>query len=160
MWVIAGVLIGLALAAVLAGFHVGPHAHVVAGALGIVAAVWLVVMVVEGQSTSTLVALLAATLIVSAGAIAIGWYGLSGRGTIAYHPERIEGAEGVAVNDLAPEGLVRVRGEQWSATSVNGTARAGTRVQVLRVSGLRLEVWAEEPDLHLLSSAGGGTGAP
>jgi len=160
MWIVAGVLIGLALAAVLAGFHVGPHAHAVAGVLGVVAAVWLLVMVVQGQTTSTLIALLAATLIVSAGAIAIGWYGLKGRGTVAYHPERIEGAEGIAVNDLAPEGLVRVRGEQWSATSVNGIARAGTRVQVLRVSGLRLEVWAEEPDLHPVGANGGGAGAP
>jgi len=155
MWIVAGVLIGLALAAVLAGFHAGPHVHVVAGALGIVAAVWLLVMVVQGQTTSTLVALLVAVLMVSAGAAAIGWYGLTGRGTVAYHPERIEGAEGVAVNDLAPDGLVRVRGEQLSATSVNGIARAGTRVQVLRVTGLRLEVWAEEPDLHQISATGG-----
>lgn len=155
MWVLAGVLIGLALAAAVAGFHVGPHLHVAAGILGIVASVWLLVMVIQGQSTSTLLALLVAVLMVSAGAVAIGWYGLTGRGTIAYHPERIEGAEGVAVNDLAPDGLVRVRGEQWSATSVNGIARAGTRIQVLRVTGLRLEVWAEEPDLHQISATGG-----
>jgi len=159
VWVVAGILIGLALATALAGFHVGPHLHVAAGVIGMVAAAWLVVMVVHGQSQATLWALLVAMLVVSAGAVSVGWYGLSGRGTIAYHPEMIEGAEGVAVVDLAPEGLVRVRGEQWSATSVNGTARAGTRVQVLRVSGLRLEVWAEEPDVHPLVLDEGGSGA-
>ncbi len=159
MWVLAGVLIGLALAAALAGFHLGPHVHVAAGVVGVVAAIWLLVMVIQGQSTATLWALLIAMLIVAAGAVAIGWYGLKARGTITYHPERVEGAEGVAVVDLDPDGLVRVRGEQWSATSVNGIARAGTRVQVLRVSGLRLEVWAEEPDLHATGTAGNGAGA-
>ena len=48
---------------------------------------------------------------------------------------------------LREVGLVRVRGEQWHATSVNGTARAGTRVQVLRRTGLHLEVWAEQPEV-------------
>ncbi len=158
MWVLAGVLIGLALAAAVAGFHLGPHVHVAAGIVGVVAAVWLLVMVVQGQSTATLWALLVAMLIVAAGAAVIGWYGLRGSGTIAYHPERVEGAEGVAVVDLDPDGLVRVRGEQWSATSVNGIARAGTRVQVLRLTGLRLEVWAEEPDLHITAAGGSGPG--
>ncbi len=159
MWIIAGILIGLALVAVIAGFHLGPHLHVAAGVAGVVAAIWLMIMVVQGQSTATLWALLVATLIVAAGAVAIGWYGLKARGTVAYHPERVEGAEGVAVVDLDPDGLVRVRGEQWSATSVNGIARAGTRVQVLRVTGLRLEVWAEEPDLTSIGPAGNGAGA-
>ena len=158
MWVLAGVLIGLALAAAVAGFHLGPHVHVAAGIVGVVAAVWLLVMVIQGQSTVTLWALLVAMLIVAAGAVAIGWYGLRGSGTIAYHPERVEGAEGVAVVDLDPDGLVRVRGEQWSATSVNGIARAGTRVQVLRLTGLRLEVWAEEPDLRVTAAGGNGSG--
>jgi membrane-bound serine protease (ClpP class) len=148
MWIAAGVLIGLVVIASLAGFHLGPHVHFAAGVLGIVAAAWLVMMLIQGRSASAVWALLAAVLVVSAAAVAVGWVGLSGRGTVAYHPERIEGAEGIAVNDLAPDGLVRVRGEQWSATSVNGTARAGTRVQVLRVSGLRLDVWAEEPEVH------------
>ena len=56
----------------------------------------------------------------------------------------LEGAEGVALSDLAPEGIVRVRGEQWTAVSVNGTVPKGTRVQVLRTSGVHLEVWGED----------------
>lgn len=62
---------------------------------------------------------------------------------------QLEGAEGVAVTDLTPDGIVRVRGEQWSATCVNGSVAAGSPVQVLS-SGVRLEVWGEHPDrLHL-----------
>ena len=61
-------------------------------------------------------------------------------------PPSLEGAEGVAVGDLTPEGIVRVRGEEWSAVSVNGDVRAGCRVQVLRALGVHLEVWGEESE--------------
>jgi len=40
-----------------------------------------------------------------------------------------------------------VDGEEWSAVCVNGRAAAGTAVQVLRVTGVRLEVWAEHAEL-------------
>jgi len=55
-----------------------------------------------------------------------------------------DGAEGVAVGNLDPEGIVRVNGENWSAVAVNGPVRAGTPVQVVRVSGVRLEIWGDE----------------
>jgi membrane protein implicated in regulation of membrane protease activity len=155
MW-IAGILLGLVVLAFVVGAHLGPHVHIGAGVLGLVVAVWLVYMVVDGRSTVGLWALLGVVLVVSAGALVIAWYGLSGRGTVDYHPFRMEAAEGVALGDLAPDGLVRVRGEQWHATSVNGIARAGTRVQVLRVSGLHLEVWAEEPEVQAAGGEAGG----
>ena len=43
MWIIAGVLLGLVVLASLVGFHSGPHAHVAAGVVGVLAAAWLVV---------------------------------------------------------------------------------------------------------------------
>ena len=144
MWVIAGVLLGLVVLTSLVGFHSGPHAHVVAGGIGVLAAAWLIVMAVDGRSAPILWALLSADLVVSAGVGVMAWYGLSGRATAGHRVVSLEGAEGVAVSDLAPEGIVRVRGEQWSAVSVNGTVRAGTQVQVLRTSGIHLEVWGED----------------
>jgi membrane-bound ClpP family serine protease len=143
MWIIAGVLLGLVVLASLVGFHSGPHTHVVAGVIGVLAATWFVFMAVDGRSAPILWALLSADLVVSAGVGAMAWYGLSGRGTAGLHLSSHEGQEGVAVSDLAPEGIVRVHGEQWSAVSVNGTVRAGTRVQVLRAVGVHLEVWGE-----------------
>jgi membrane-bound ClpP family serine protease len=146
MWIVAGVLLGLAVLASLVGFHSGPHTHAVAGVIGIVGAAWLVFMAVEGRSAPVLWALLSADLVVSVGVGIMAWYGLSGRRAAA--PDlgsgSLEGAEGVAISDLTPEGIVRVRGEQWSAVSVNGTARSGTRVQVLGAAGVRLDVWAED----------------
>ena len=117
MWVIAGVLLGLVVLASLIGFHVGPHAHLAAGVLGVLAAAWLVVMAVDGRSAPVLWALLSADLIVSAGIATLAWKGLTSRGAYVAgrHLVSPDGAEGVAVGNLDPEGIVRVNGENWSA---------------------------------------------
>lgn len=146
MWIVAGVLLGLVVLASLAGVHTGPHTHLAAGVLGVVAAVWLVVMAADGRSAPILWVLLSADLIVSAGVGIMAWFGLSGRATAGHRPVGLQGAEGVAVGDLTPEGIVRVRGEEWSAVCVNGAVRAGTPVQVLGASGVRLQVWGEDAD--------------
>ncbi|MFN3928322.1 MAG: presenilin family intramembrane aspartyl protease [Thermoflexus sp.] len=55
-------------------------------------------------------------------------------------PERLIGAEGIAQTDLDPEGTVWIRGETWSARTVEDRIAAGERVRVLAVHGLRLHV--------------------
>lgn len=145
MWFVAGVLLGVVVLGALIGFHTGPHTHVVAGAAGLVAAAWLLVMALAGRSTAVLWVLFSADLVVSAGVAVMAAVGLSHRGrTTTARVGRVEGAEGVALSDLSPEGIVRVNGEQWSAVSLNGTVRARSRVQVIRAGGVRLEVWGEE----------------
>jgi membrane-bound ClpP family serine protease len=146
MWVVAGVLLGLVILGSLAGFHTGPHAHVVAGVAGVFAAAWIVFMLADGRSAPVLWALLSADVVIAAGVIITAWKGLTARSTLGHHLTSLESAEGVAVSDLAPTGIVRVRGEQWSALAVNGTVRAGGRVQVLRTNGIRVEVWGEEAE--------------
>lgn len=146
MWIVAGLLLGLVLVPSLVGFHSGPHAHVAAAVLGLLAAGWLMFMASDGKSAPLLWVLFSADVVISAGIgvmafVAIRRSGEVGSGAIG---GRLEGAEGVAVTDLSPEGVVRVRGEEWSATCVNGTAPAGSRVQVLH-GGVRLEVWGEPP---------------
>jgi membrane-bound ClpP family serine protease len=106
-------------------------------------------MAVDGRSAPVLWALLSADLVVSAGVGVMAWSSLSARNSgHGLHVGGLEGAEGVAVSDMTPDGIVRVRGEQWSAVSVNGVARAGARVQVLRAAGLRLEVWGEDVEIE------------
>jgi membrane-bound ClpP family serine protease len=150
MWIIAGVLIGTVVLASLVSFHSGPHVHALAAVVGFVTAAWFVVMVVNGDSTPVLWALLSADIVVSAGVGIMAWSGLnhasSGDGVALRHLSSIESAEGIAVSDLADEGIVRVHGEEWTAVSVNGRVRAGSRVQVLRASGVHLEVWGEEAE--------------
>jgi membrane-bound ClpP family serine protease len=145
MWVIAGVLLGLVVLASLLGIHIGPHGHVLAGVFGAVAAGWLVWMVVDGRSLPVLWALLSADIVVSAGVGSLAYRGLKMRGAAlpTRHLAGIEGAEGVAVGDLGPRGIVRVQGENWSAVCVNGMVQAGAPVQVIGARGVQLEVWGE-----------------
>jgi membrane-bound serine protease (ClpP class) len=50
------------------------------------------------------------------------------------------GAYGVATSELAPEGTVRVKSEDWTATAASAPIHKGERVKVLAVEGLRLRV--------------------
>ena len=55
------------------------------------------------------------------------------------------GTRGVAKTDLAPEGVVRVVSEEWTAQSASGSTIAeGTTVRVVSQHGLTLTV---EPDI-------------
>lgn len=148
MWIITGVLLGLVCLAAVVGFHFGPHAHVVALAMGVLVAGWFVYLMSERGPGPVLWTLLGADLVVGVGVGALAWKGMSGSGTVtaSHHRSPLEGAEGIAVSGLAPAGIVNVRGEHWSAISVNGTVRASTRVHVLRATGVRLEVWGEDAE--------------
>ena len=55
----------------------------------------------------------------------------------------VVGAEGVVVRDLDPTGVVRVRGETWTAESPGEPVPAGAKVKVVAVRGLTLEVVPE-----------------
>lgn len=146
MWVITGVLLGLVVLASLIGFHVGPHAHLLAGVLGVLAAASLVTLAVEGDSSAWLWALFAADTSMSAGVGYLAWRGLSDRGQQSAEHRLLTRAraEGVAISDLDPAGIVRVQGEEWSAVAINAPVRRGSQVLVVGRGGVRLEVWGEE----------------
>jgi membrane-bound ClpP family serine protease len=146
MWVITGVLLGLVVLASLIGFHVGPHAHLVAGVLGVLAGVSLVILVVAGSDPALLWVLLAGDVTMSAAVGYLAWRGLSDRRQpFAEHRLLTRArAEGVAISDLDPDGIVRVQGEQWSAVAINAPVRSGSAVLVVGNAGVRLEVWGEE----------------
>ena len=59
---------------------------------------------------------------------------------ISFGVEALVGKTGRAVTDLAPEGLVLMGGEQWSARCVEGGAVSGDQVKVVGRDGLRLLV--------------------
>jgi membrane-bound ClpP family serine protease len=144
MWIVAGVLLGLVVFSSIFGFHFGPHAHAVAAAAGIAAAGFLIAIAVTGDTRSLVFLLLSADVVVSAGVGTIAWKGLTDprmRGAHAIHS--LVSHEGVAVSDLEPAGIVRVGGENWSATSLNGRIPAGARIQVIQADGVRLSVWGD-----------------
>jgi membrane-bound ClpP family serine protease len=55
----------------------------------------------------------------------------------------LKGASGVSVTPLTPAGVVQVASESWSALSLSGPLPVGVPVHVVRVDGVRLEVWSE-----------------
>jgi len=54
--------------------------------------------------------------------------------------EALEGSFGVATTALAPRGLVRARGETWTAECLGSPIPAGSPVRVVRVQGVKLLV--------------------
>lgn len=146
MWVVAGILLGLVVLGVVAGFHVGPHGHLAGSVAGVLAAVWLLIMLALGDARPLLYVLLGADVSVTALMGFAGWHVLRTPGAMAEHdvpPPSVEGHLGIAVSALGPEGIVRVDGEEWSAISLNGAIPVGAELQVIRVNGVKLEVWCE-----------------
>jgi membrane-bound serine protease (ClpP class) len=52
----------------------------------------------------------------------------------------IIGERGTAIQDLHPEGQVKIHGEIWNATSIEGTIKKGSEVQVEGITNLTLNV--------------------
>jgi len=50
------------------------------------------------------------------------------------------GCKGKVVSPLAPEGLVRIKGELWMATSAGGVLSLGEKIVVVEQDGLKLVV--------------------
>lgn len=144
MWFLAGALLGVVGLASILGFHLGHHAHAIAAVAGVAAAGVLIAIIATGNTGGLVVTLLAADIVVTAGVGTMAWRGLSDprlRATGSHHS--IVGQEGVALGTLDPAGIVRVRGENWTATSLNGRIEEGARVQVIGTEGIRLTVWGE-----------------
>ncbi len=64
--------------------------------------------------------------------------------------EHLVGATGEVTEPLAPTGQIRVQGELWEARAASELAR-GTRVRVVAIDGLTLEVEPEEPSPSMLA---------
>ncbi len=144
MWFLAGALLGVVGLASILGFHLGHHAHAIAAVAGVAAAGVLIAIVATGNTGGLVLTLLAADVVVTAGVGTMAWRGFADpRLRAGSTPHSVVGKEGVAVGALDPTGVVRVRGENWTATSLNGHVEDGARVQVIGTEGIRLNVWAE-----------------
>lgn len=54
--------------------------------------------------------------------------------------EALIGASGIATSDLNPNGMVRVRGEEWTANTDGATIQKGDQVKVVAIEGLTMKV--------------------
>jgi len=59
--------------------------------------------------------------------------------------QRLVGRRGIARTDLSPGGQVRVDLEDWSAVAIGDSIQAGEPVQVVGISGVRLQVTKVDP---------------
>ncbi len=146
-------LILLAVIAVAAALslHLGPHGLVASGAIGVVAAVVLIVDVVflaNVASQSLSLGILIGIVVLSSAILGFGIRAVkdSKRLGQASLIAKLLYSHGVALTDLTPVGTVRILGETWSAESLSGTVKAGVEVYVSEIDGLRLKVWAN-PEL-------------
>ncbi len=138
MWIITGVLFAMVCLATAIGFHTGPHTHSVAVALGALGALWIAYVLVFRSAGPVMWSLLGADLVVAAGVGTLAWKGLSGvnAATEGSRLTQLEGLEGVAVNELAPEGIVRLRGEFRGPPSRSGaTCRRAVRSRCTAMPG-------------------------
>ncbi|WP_394335160.1 NfeD family protein [Thermococcus sp. 5-4] len=55
-------------------------------------------------------------------------------------PERLIGRTALVVEDLSPEGVVKLDGELWKAECLNGTVKRGEKVRIVSVRGTRVLV--------------------
>ncbi len=55
-------------------------------------------------------------------------------------PEGLVGRTALVVEDLSPEGVVKLDGELWKAECLNGTAKRGEKVRVTAVMGTKVLV--------------------
>jgi membrane-bound ClpP family serine protease len=58
--------------------------------------------------------------------------------------EGMIGCTGEVIEDLKPQGVVKVNDEYWKARSLSGDVAAGEEVEVVNINGLRLEVSRRE----------------
>ncbi len=59
-------------------------------------------------------------------------------------PESLVGKEALVIEDLSPEGVIKVAGEMWRAECLNGEAKVGNRVRIVGVEGAKLLVECPE----------------
>jgi membrane-bound ClpP family serine protease len=143
MWIAAGLLLGALVIAVLLGSHAGPHLHVAAAGFGLAAAVVLILLALHGPSRAT-----AWTLIGIDAAALVGLAFLipfSIRSVRRLPPRPSLSAIGKAVTELNPDGIVHVGGQDWSATTNEGSINQGSPVVVVGGAGLHLIVAPGSP---------------
>jgi membrane-bound ClpP family serine protease len=124
--------------------HAGGHVWLVPVPAAALAAVWAVTVGSGNASSAVAWWLAGGTAAASGLAVLVALPALA-------HPvvkirtgaDALRAADGTAVTPLSPTGVVRVAGEPWTAESLSGPLPAGAPVHVVRVDGLRLQVWSE-----------------
>ncbi len=140
-WVVTVILWALAAGTCLLCAHAGGHAWFVPLPALALALLWTIAGTDQRGAGWWLAAACGAAVALGTG-VAITALRLRLRGAWTGLPP-VANATGATLTPLTPVGVVRVNGESWTAVSLSGPLAAGVPVHVVRVRGMRLEVWSE-----------------
>lgn len=153
-WVTGIILVALLAATWLLCAHAGGHAWFVPLPALVLAVLWAVT--VTGDNPGTAWWFVALSSAAAAVGVAVAGTALRQRLRSSWMAlPGLRGASGTAQTALSPIGVVRVAGESWTAKSMSGPLPAGSPVHVVRVDGVRLDVWSEAgavPDIQVLEN--------
>jgi membrane-bound ClpP family serine protease len=147
VWLVGAVVVMLVASATATGAHAGPHG-LLGVALGWAAAIaWLVIAIGVGGMSGVSWVLAGFAAAVSAVSIALAVPALRTR-QLPPPPDRVPaaGEPGRSVTELDPVGVVQVKGESWTAESVNGRVPPGAEVRVVSSEGVKLRVWSDQAE--------------
>jgi len=142
---LAGALL-LLLALVLFIADINANTHGILSAGGVVALLLGMAFLINtgpiGLGVNPLAAIIAAAVTAGFFVFFIRKVWIARRRPVTTGSEALLGAKGEAREELAPEGLVFVRGALWKAVAANGPIHQGTPVRVVGRKGLQLQVEA------------------
>src|SRR5712691_9250425 len=142
---LAGALL-LLLALVLFIADLNANSHGILSAGGVVALLLGMAFLINtgpiGLGVNPLAAVIAAAVTTGFFVFFIRKVWIARRRPVTTGSEALLGAKGEAREELAPEGLVFVRGALWKAVAANGPIHQGTPVRVVGRKGLQLQVVA------------------
>ncbi len=120
--------------------------HGLLAAGGVISLLLGSLMLFQSHSTLELVSISWEVVVVTV-ALTVAFFVFAiGKGITAQRRKPTTGSQGMvgevgeAYSDLKPGGQVKVHGELWSAVSLDGTIKKGTRVRVEEVANLTLKV--------------------
>jgi membrane-bound ClpP family serine protease len=139
----SGILLGIAVLALVLGMHFGPHSHLVSVLSVILSTGFLAAILATSGGNGTIYFLLGINLAIIIFSALLLKHEYRQNNT-SRHYRKPALINGVAVSDLNPTGVVQAGGELWSATSANGEIKAGSKVDIISSTSVRLEVIAAD----------------
>lgn len=156
MVLLAVALLVVLLLAFAIAFHLGPHHMIVSSGIAFAISTTGIVLLLSSSSVATaefLWTALISILVLSSLGLLLGVKSLKSLSSIT-SPQSdtpLPGSPATAVTELAPDGVVKVGNETWSACSIGKNIPSGTLLMITEVNGLKLTV-AVDPlvdQLHL-----------
>ena len=147
VWLVGAVVVMLVASATATGAHAGPHSLLGVGLAWAAAIGWFVIALGVGGMSGLGWVLAGFAAAVSAVSVALALPALRVR-QMPPPPDKLPapGEPGRAATELDPIGVVRVKGESWTAESVNGRVPAGAAIRVVSSDGVKLRVWSDEAE--------------